>query len=106
MLVSDAERDRVVARLGDEAVAGRLTVDELEARVGAALRARTRRELVRTQRGLPGDRRLLALSIQIVVLVVTVVWLLTVLVVCAVALVVHRLRAQQRPAVRRAVPRA
>jgi hypothetical protein len=99
VLVSDAERDHVVARLGDEAVAGRLTVDELEARVGAALRARTRRQLGRTQRGLPGDRRLLRLSIQIVVLLVTVAWLLTVLVVCAVALVVRKLHGQ-RSAVR------
>jgi hypothetical protein len=106
MLASDAERDRVVARLGDEAVAGRLTVDELEARVAAALRARTRRELGRTQRGLPGDRRLLRLSIRIVVLLVTVAWLLTVLVVCAVALVVRKLRVRHRPAVRRAIPRA
>ena len=106
MLVSDAEREHVVAQLGDEAVAGRLTVDELEARIAAALRARTRRELGRTQRGLPSDRRLLRLSIQIVVLLVTVVWLLTVLVVCAVALVVRKLRAQRRPAVRRPLPRA
>jgi hypothetical protein len=106
VLVSDAERDHAVARLGDAAVAGRLTVDELEARIAAALRARTRRELGRTQRGLPGDRPLLRLSIRIVVLVVTVVWLLTVLVICVVALVVRKLRAQHRPPVRHPVHRA
>jgi Domain of unknown function (DUF1707) len=43
--------------LGDSAVAGRLTVDELEARVGTALSARTRADLDRALRGVPPGRR-------------------------------------------------
>ena len=38
---SDADRDRVVEKLRDHAAAGRLTTDELEERVDAALVART-----------------------------------------------------------------
>jgi Domain of unknown function (DUF1707) len=39
--VSDAERDEVVRTLGDHAVVGRLTLDELEDRSGRALTAKT-----------------------------------------------------------------
>ena len=42
---SDADRDRVVATLREHGAAGRLSVDELEERVGAALEARTHGEL-------------------------------------------------------------
>ena len=105
MLVSTAERDQAIARLGDEAVAGRLTVDELEARVGAALRARTRRDLNRTQRGLPRDRSLPHLAIRIAVLVVTILWLVTILLVCALVALARHLHAH-RPARRHALPRA
>ena len=94
MHVSDAERDHVVARLGDEAVLGRLTVDELESRVAAALVARTHRDLNRTQRGLPGDRRPLRLAIRIAVLLAIVAWLITLLVVLALVAVVRHLRAE------------
>jgi Domain of unknown function (DUF1707) len=103
--VSNAERDRVVARLGDETVAGRLTVDELEARVAAALRARTRRDLNRTQRGLPRDRSVPQLAIRVAVLVVTILWLVTLLLVCALVAVARHLHAH-RPARRHALPRA
>jgi hypothetical protein len=53
---SDAERERVVAELREHAAAGRLTVDELADRIGAALAARTRDELADVQRDLPRRR--------------------------------------------------
>ena len=40
-----AERDAAVAQLRDAAAEGRLTLDELEGRIGSALAARTRDEL-------------------------------------------------------------
>ena len=42
---SDAERERVVEALRAHAAAGRLTVDELEARIGRAYAAATRADL-------------------------------------------------------------
>ena len=51
--VSDAERQRVVDRLRDETAAGRLTLDEFDERVGEALAARTRADLMRCLRELP-----------------------------------------------------
>ena len=106
MLVSDAERDRVVARLGDETVAGRLTVNELEARVAAALSARTHRDLARAQRGLPGDRPVLRLSIRLVAAIAIAVWLLTVLVAVVLLTVARFLLAQRRNPASRALPRS
>jgi hypothetical protein len=50
---SDEDRDRVVHRLTEHAVAGRLTLSELEQRVETALRARTRGELDGLTRDLP-----------------------------------------------------
>jgi hypothetical protein len=50
---SDAERDAVVESLRGHAQAGRLTSDELEERVGAALAAKTRADLATLQRDLP-----------------------------------------------------
>lgn len=50
---SDAERDVVVARLREHAVAGRLDVAELDERVSVALAARTRRDLEALERDLP-----------------------------------------------------
>jgi Domain of unknown function (DUF1707) len=50
---SDAERERVVAFLRDQAVAGRLTSDELEERVGLAYGAVMRAELDRLVADLP-----------------------------------------------------
>ena len=44
-LASNADRERVVARLADAHVEGRLTVEELDALSGAAHSARTLREL-------------------------------------------------------------
>lgn len=50
---SDAERDEVVQRLSEHASAGRLTLDELEDRIGRALEASTRGELAKLTRDLP-----------------------------------------------------
>lgn len=45
MRASDADRDRVLDVLCEAAVAGRLTLDELDERLGAVLAARTLGEL-------------------------------------------------------------
>jgi hypothetical protein len=52
--VSDAERESAVGVLRDHGSAGRLDVEELEQRVGAAYAARTRGELDALVRDLPG----------------------------------------------------
>lgn len=54
---SDAEREAVVIRLRDHAVAGRLDIWELEERVSLALVARTRSELAVLERDLPDAPR-------------------------------------------------
>ena len=56
MRASDAERDRAVESLRAHAQAGRLTSEELEERVGAALAAITRADLDALERDLPGER--------------------------------------------------
>ena len=53
LLVSDAERDRAVARLRDASADGRLTLDELAHRTAAALAARTRGDLAHVVADLP-----------------------------------------------------
>jgi hypothetical protein len=53
--VGDAERDHVVALLQEHCADGRLALDELSERVGAALAARTRGELERTLADLPSS---------------------------------------------------
>ena len=53
--VSDAERHEVVERLSRHTGEGRLTLDEFEERVEAALEAKTRGELDTTMRGLPSS---------------------------------------------------
>ena len=55
--VGDAERDAAVARLRAHAAAGRLSVDELEERIGGALAARTRGDLAVLERDLPRAHR-------------------------------------------------
>ena len=50
---SDAEREDAVTRLREHAAAGRLDVDELESRIGAAYAARTHGELAVLERDLP-----------------------------------------------------
>ena len=54
MLVSNADRERVVARLSDAHVDGRLTVEELDRLTGAAHNARTVGELDLVVANLPG----------------------------------------------------
>ena len=55
---SDAERDAAVEALRAHAQAGRLTAEELEARVGQALAATTRADLAALQDDLPAARRI------------------------------------------------
>src|SRR5262245_31871487 len=50
---SDADRDHVAELLGEHCAAGRLTLDELHARLDEAHRARTYRELAAVTRELP-----------------------------------------------------
>ena len=52
---SDRERERAVDLLSDHAAQGRLSVEELDARVDAALAARTRGELAALTRDLPAS---------------------------------------------------
>jgi hypothetical protein len=52
---SDAERESAVGRLREHGAAGRLDVDELEQRVGAAYSARTHGELQALLTDLPGQ---------------------------------------------------
>ena len=53
MRVSDAERDRVTARLREHFAEGRLTSDELEERITAALHAKTAGDLRQVMTDLP-----------------------------------------------------
>jgi hypothetical protein len=54
--VSDADRDRAIARLSEHFQAGRLTSEEFEERSRAALRTRTERELRILFADLPQDQ--------------------------------------------------
>ena len=51
--VADADRDRTVTQLREHVVEGRLTLDEFSERVGLALEARTRGDLVAVMADLP-----------------------------------------------------
>src|ERR1700684_1724704 len=51
--VADADRDRTVTQLRERVVDGTLTLDEFSERVGLALQARIRRELVAAMADLP-----------------------------------------------------
>jgi Domain of unknown function (DUF1707) len=53
---SDAERESIVAQLREHGAAGRLDVDELEQRIGAAYAARTHGELRELLADLPARR--------------------------------------------------
>ena len=53
---SDADRDRAVAKLRDHAVAGRLTVEDLDERSGKAFSARTLDQLDAVLADLPRRR--------------------------------------------------
>lgn len=56
--VSDADRDRVAARLRDHFAEGRLTQDELDERLSAALTAKTVGDLRGLMTDLPGPAQL------------------------------------------------
>ena len=53
MRASDADRDHITARLREHFAAGRLTPDELDERVSAALKAKTHGELRQLMTDLP-----------------------------------------------------
>ncbi|MFZ1996042.1 MAG: DUF1707 domain-containing protein, partial [Solirubrobacteraceae bacterium] len=53
---SDADRDHVVSRLHKAATEGRILAEELEQRVGHALKAQTYGDLEKTVADLPGPR--------------------------------------------------
>jgi hypothetical protein len=55
--VSDAERDQAARLLRDHCAAGRLTIDELDARLETVYAAKTRKELGRTTIDPPPDER-------------------------------------------------
>jgi hypothetical protein len=59
--VSDADRDRAAAELGEHFQAGRLTQDEFDERVGQAINARTRGDLDELLADLPVERPAVAL---------------------------------------------
>ena len=50
---SDADRDHITARLREHFAAGRLTSDELDERISAALKAKTHGELRQLMTDLP-----------------------------------------------------
>lgn len=54
--VSDADREAMIAKLSHHTGEGRLTLDEFEARVDEALKAKTRGELDHVLRELPRER--------------------------------------------------
>src|ERR1700722_16941574 len=54
--VADADRDRTVTQLRENVVEGRLTLDEFSERVGSALQARTRADLMAVMADLPQTR--------------------------------------------------
>ena len=57
MRASDAEREQVIGDLRTHAGEGRLTIDELDERIGRAHEARTRRDLAALTADLPRVRR-------------------------------------------------
>ena len=98
---SDADRDRAVAKLRDYAVAGRLTIEDLDERSGKALSARTLDQLDAVLADLPRKRwhapppaRALPLLVaQGVLLVLVGVILVTIALLWAVAWAGARLAA-------------
>ncbi|HKB31844.1 MAG TPA: DUF1707 domain-containing protein [Streptosporangiaceae bacterium] len=62
--ISDADRDRVTARLRDHFADGRLTRDELDERVAAALNAKTSGDLRRVMADLPEPAAALPRPVQ------------------------------------------
>lgn len=81
MRASEVEREAAVAELRGHAAAGRLDVDELEQRIGAAFAARTREELADLRDDLPtlpqsdfGEHLRVFVAVQ---LLLVAIWALT-----------------------------
>jgi hypothetical protein len=62
--VSDADREQLAEELRDHAVAGRLTSEELEERIGGAYRATTRADLDALRADLPVSAKSVALALR------------------------------------------
>ncbi|HEX5224813.1 MAG TPA: DUF1707 domain-containing protein [Solirubrobacteraceae bacterium] len=62
--VADADREQVVQELHEHALAGRLTSEELEDRIGDAYSARTRADLNAVRADLPVSSRSVALALR------------------------------------------
>jgi hypothetical protein len=62
--VADADREQLVEELRDHAVAGRLTSEELEERIGAAYEATTRGDLDALRADLPVSSKSVALALR------------------------------------------
>jgi hypothetical protein len=91
---SDEDREHVARVLRRHAVAGRLTMEELEERIGAAFGARTLRELDALQSDLPRDRRqttVPALLLHGAVLLLIGVLVVTIAILLALAWATSRL---------------
>jgi hypothetical protein len=87
---SDEDRERVARVLQGHAVAGRLTTDELDERIGGAFGARTLRELDVLLSDLPRERRLaprtvLTLLLQGIVMLLVGVVIVTIAILLALA---------------------
>ena len=94
-LVGDVDRERAVVSLREHYAAGRLTLDELDERVGQALDARSQRALRRSLTELPpSSARALVRTVvrSAVLLLLTWTWFafsLALLVILGLTLVVH-----------------
>jgi len=62
--VADADREQLVEELREHALAGRLSAEELEERVGAAYRATTRADVDAIKADLPVSSRSVALALR------------------------------------------
>jgi len=62
--ISDADREQLVEELRDHALAGRLTAEELEERIGAAYRATTRADVDALKADLPVSSKSVALALR------------------------------------------
>ena len=64
MRVADADREQLVAELREHALAGRLSSEELEERVGGAYRATTRADIDAIRADLPVSSTSVALALR------------------------------------------
>jgi hypothetical protein len=85
---SDADRERVAARLRDHAVAGRLTMAELDERSGQAFSARTLNQLDALLADLPRQGRHAPTSARTVLLLLAqgILWILVGVLIVTIAI--------------------